>query len=96
MLCPQHLPQARLCPRRGLMGPCRCWPTIFSWQAEFFALGSSFVNISHQLIRKIVSKCLFPSLLGVLFLIELIGYRIRLWVFNHSINYSFFLSSWLP
>lgn len=59
--------QARLCPRRGPMGPCRCWPTIFTWQAEFFALGSSFVNISHQLIRKIVSKCLFPSLLGVLF-----------------------------
>lgn len=62
------------------MGPCQCWPTIFTWQAEFFALGSSFVNISHQLIRKIVSECLFPSLLGVLFLIELIGYRVRLWV----------------
>jgi hypothetical protein len=29
-----------------------------------------FVNISHQLIRKIVSKCLFPLTLCVLFLIE--------------------------
>lgn len=68
------------------MGPRQCWLSIFPWQAEFFALGSSSVNISHQLIRKIVSKCLFPSLLCVLFLIELIGYRVRLWVFNHSIN----------
>lgn len=55
----QTLPSSQL--SQVAHGPCRCAATAPSRRpSDFFTLGSSLlVNISHQLIRKIVSKCLF-------------------------------------